>query len=153
MRYFGMKLKSGPTIFCEVHDRKDDKYVISKPLIYDQRVHDEGNISIAFVPFNAYTNSPIHKIDVDEVYMADPLSNKFIRMYGEAVMNFDITYVKMDYYDRFTGNINEDYPQLVEMIDKCKKIGEKYAEIFEGISQPDFSELEQKLAENRPTIN
>jgi len=155
-QYFGLKLRTGETIFCEVLDFKESperEYIIKDPLKFEQNQGKDGTLSLSFLPYALYAAENTHHIFADEIFMADKLSKKFAIMYGEALMNFEISYLKMDTYEFLSGNISEDYVHLVTMVDRCKSIGKKYAERFEGVKQPDFSELEEKLLENRPSIN
>jgi hypothetical protein len=153
--YFGLKLRTGKTVFCEIVtlDDKNHMYVIKDALAFDERQSKSGDLSVSFMPFAVYAKSRVHQIQGDEIFMADPLSDKFVRMYGEALMSFDISQIKMSVYERLTGNINDDYVHLLKMIDDCKKVAETYSEKFNGIDIPDFSEMEQKIMENRPSIN
>lgn len=153
--YFGLKLRSGRTIFCEIiaMDEKNKTYQIKDALFFDEKQSKSGDLSVSFMPVAVYAKDRVHIIQGDEIYMADALSDRFIKMYGEALMSFDISQAKMSVYDMLTGNINDDYIHLLKMIDQCKSIAEIYSKRFDGIEMPDFSEMEQKILENRPSIN
>lgn len=153
--YFGLKLKTGVTIFCEVIHADVDRqtYVIADPLVYDEKLSKSGDISVAFLPFAFYSKYNEHTIDASEVFMADPLNSKFTIMYGEALMGLEISDTKMSTHELLTGSMSHDYIHLMNMVDKCKKIAEKYSSKFNGIQTPDFSEMEQTILDNRPVVN
>ena len=156
MNYFGLKLRSGETIFAEVLDFKEKPsphYVISYPMLLDHRDNDRNGWEVAFLPYVVYSKEKIHQLSADQVFMADKLSKKFIGYYGNAVLNSELSDIKADVADQLVGNINHDYPKLLGMIDKMRAITDHFAEKFEDLDIPDFVEMENRILDQKPTLN
>ena len=155
MTYWGMKLRSGSTIFAELIELDESAqgayYIIQDPLVYEQRETRDG-IGVSLLPYVPYTKDTKCKISADEIFLANQLSPEFVSYYGRALMQIQLASIKEKFQNLLSGEIAEDYYVILMMLEALKDEAQKFEERFD-IDSPTFGEMEELLEKHRPLLN
>jgi hypothetical protein len=150
--FVGLQLRTGETVLTELVGVDEEFVTIAAPIKLSIDTTEDSSYKFSGVPYAAYSSSKEHRLSVNHIVMMDRMSERFVKFYGNVIMNIELSELRNNAYSTMRGNVKEDYYELISLIDSMKIIANSYHDKF-GIDSPDFSEMESHVRENGPVLN